>query len=81
MKYVQVIYSTGMHHQPNNSTKLPESMSETFITLTAEEVTDAFLTGDWKAEYHSLIQKSLKLTGHCHQSGGYHSTRVLKSGG
>lgn len=46
-----------------------------------EEVTDVFLSGDLKVEFHSLILKSFKLIGHYLLNGEDLSTKVLKNGG
>ena len=81
MRYVPAISSTGMLHPHKNSTKLPESTSGRSTTSTAEEETDVSPTGDWKAEFHSWILKSLRLTGLCQQSGEGPNIRASKSGG
>lgn len=81
MKFVPVICSTGMLHPLKNLTLLQENTSRTFTTLTAEEVTDASHSGDWKAESHSLILKSSKHIGHFRLNGEHHNTKELKNGG
>jgi hypothetical protein len=57
MKFVHHIFSTGMPHQEKNLTRLQDNMSETFITLIAEEEIDVFAIGVWKVEFHSSTQK------------------------
>lgn len=81
MRFAQVTCSTGMRHQVRNLIRLQGNMWRTFITLIQEEVTGAFLTGDWKVECLSWILRSLKPIGHCLLNGEDPSTRVLRSGG
>jgi hypothetical protein len=46
-----------------------------------EEVIDAYLFGDFKVEFLSLIPKLLKLIGHYLLNGEDLNTKVLKNGG
>lgn len=81
MKFVPATFSIGMHHQLRSLIKHPDNMSKIFTCLIAEEETDAFPTGAWKAESHSLILKLLKLIGLYLLSGESLNTKELRNGG
>lgn len=81
MKFVHHIFSTGMPHQEKNLTRPQDNMSETFITLIAEEEIDVFAIGVWKVEFHSSTQKLQKLTGHYQLNGEPLNIKALKNGG
>jgi hypothetical protein len=81
MKYAQATCSIGTLLQERNLTRPQDNTSRTSTFLTAEEVTDAFRSGDWRTEFHSSTQKSSKFTGHFLQNGEDLNTRESKNGG
>ena len=81
MKFVHRISSTGMLHREMILIKLQNSMWKIFTTLIAEGETDVFAIGEWKAEFHSLIQKLSKLIGRYQRNGGLLNIKVSKNGG
>jgi hypothetical protein len=81
MKYAHLTYSTGMLHQVRILIRLPENTLIKFITLIAEEETDAYHFGVFKAESLSLIRKLLRHIGPSQQNGESLNIRESKSGG
>lgn len=81
MKFALHTFLTGTPHQVRNLIMPQGNMLRISIYLIAEEETDVFLIGVFRAEFLSLILNLSRLTGHYLPTGEDLNTKESRSGG